>query len=67
MYISTGIGGITGCIFAGLMTEYFHPKWCFFYYSFFGIVVSVTACRLTKASEMDKVVGDATTEVSSSQ
>lgn len=67
MYVCVGFGGVCGCIFAGLMTQYFHPKWCFFYYSFFGIFASVFACRLTKKSEADKVVGDAVTEISSSQ
>lgn len=67
MYLSTGLGGVTGCIFAGLMTEYHHPKWCFFWYSFFGIIVSITACRLTSESERDKVAGEPASEISSSQ
>lgn len=58
MYLSTGFGGVVGCIFAGLMTQYFHPKWCFFWYSFIGIIVSIAACRLTKESEKDKVAGE---------
>lgn len=67
LYLSTGTGGVIGCIFAGLMTQYYHPKWCFFYYSFFGIVVTIFACRLTKESERDKVIGDVDTVASSSQ
>jgi len=67
MYLSTGFGGVCGCIFAGLMTQYYHPKWCFFYYSFFGLIVSIAACRLTKESEMDKVVGDIDSVISTSQ
>lgn len=68
MYLSTGFGGITGCIFAGLTTEHFHPKWCFFWYSFFGLVVSVFACQLTKDTEKNKAVDDGTiSEISTSQ
>ena len=55
MYIATGTGGVIGCIFGGLMTEHFHPKWCFFSYSFMGLVVTVAACFLTKESERDRV------------
>jgi ABC-type Co2+ transport system permease subunit len=62
MYLSTGTGGVIGCIFAGVMTEYYHPKWCFFYYAFMGLFVSIFACRLTKESERDKVVNDAISE-----
>ena len=62
MYLSTGSGGVIGCIFAGVMTEYYHPKWCFFYYAFMGLFVSIFACRLTKESERDKVVNDAISE-----
>ena len=58
MYLSTGAGGIFGCIFGGLMTQYHHPKWCFFWYSFMGLIVSLAACFLTKKSEDDKVWTD---------
>ena len=67
MFLSTGIGGIIGCIFAGLVTEYSHPKWCFFSYAFMGIFVSIYACRLTQESERDKVVEDGESAISSSQ
>ena len=56
MYLGWGVGGVAGCIFAGVMTEFYHPKWCFFFYSFFGIIVSVFACRLTKQSEKDQKI-----------
>jgi len=67
MYLSTGFGGVAGCIFGGLMTQYSHPKWVFFFYSFFGIFVSVFACRLTAESELDKVVDDGKSYASTSQ
>lgn len=35
------------------MTEYYHPKWCWFYYSFFGIVVAGFAFFLTAEAEED--------------
>ena len=58
MYISTGIGGVIGCIFGGLMTENFHPKWCFFAYSFMGIVVTIFACFLSPEAERDRNVDE---------
>lgn len=53
MYVLTAMGGATGCIFGGLMTEFYHPKWCFFWYSFFGLGIIVFALFLTKESETD--------------
>jgi len=67
MYISVGMGGVVGCIFAGLTTEHFHPKWIFFYYSFFGIIIAVFACQLTKESESDRNVDEVDSYVSTSQ
>ena len=68
MFLCWGIGGAVGCIYAGLITEYFHPKWCFFTYSFLGIIVSAFACCLTKRSEQDRVRGEIQSEnISTSQ
>lgn len=53
MYVFTALGGATGCVFGGLMTQYYHPKWCFFWYSFFGLLIIVFALFLTKDSEED--------------
>lgn len=66
MYASMGVGGVFGCIFAGLITQYTHPKWAFFSYSFFGIITSIYACRLTPESEKDKVKEDGESVISSS-
>ena len=66
MYLSTGVGGVIGCIFAGLMTQYYHPKWCFFWYSWMGILVTLFAFRLTKDSEKN-FIQDIGSNISSSQ
>jgi len=67
MYLSTGTGGAAGCIIAGVMTEYTHPKWSFYLYSFVGILISFCACFLTKKSEKDAKVPRATdSEISTS-
>ena len=53
--MATGVGGILGCIAGGIMTQYFHPKYSFLLYSFFGLIVSFNGLYLTKASEEDGV------------
>ena len=58
MYMSMGAGGVVGCIFGGLMTNYYHPKWCFFSYSWVGLIVTGFAFFLTKESERDRVSAD---------
>ena len=58
MYLSTGTGGTIGCIFGGLMTQNYHPKWCFLAYSFMGIIVTGFALFLTKESERDSTEAD---------
>jgi len=56
--MSSGTGGVIGCIYGGLMTNYYHPKWCFFTYSWLGIIVTIFAIFLTKESEKDRVSND---------
>ena len=58
MFMSSGTGGVIGCIYGGLMTNYYHPKWCFFTYSWLGIIVTIFAIFLTKESEKDRVSND---------
>jgi len=49
------------------MTEYFHPKWSFYLYSFFGVVISFAACFLTKKSEKDAHVVETTSSEQSTE
>lgn len=67
LYLSTGTGGALGCIIAGVMTEYFHPKWSFYLYSFFGCIISFAACFLTKKSEKDAQVREVTSSEQSTE
>jgi hypothetical protein len=53
MYVYTALGGAIGCVLGGFMTEKYHPKWCFFWYSFSGLVIMILGCRLTEDSESD--------------
>lgn len=53
MVIFTAAGGAVGCVYAGIMSELYHPKWCLFYYSFFGLILMVFALFLTEDSETD--------------
>lgn len=53
--MATGLGGILGCCIGGIMTQYFHPKYSFLLYSFFGLIVSFNGLYLTKASEEDAI------------
>jgi hypothetical protein len=48
-----GVGGVIGCIAAGLITEYSHPKWCWLIESLFGIFIIISALFLTKESEQN--------------
>lgn len=52
-WLATGIGGLMGSVLGGVVTQYFHPKYGFFGYSFFGLVVSFNGLYLTKESEED--------------
>ena len=50
-WISNGIGGVTGCIVGGLMTQYSHPKYSFLIVSIMGLVVGLNSLNLTKETE----------------
>ena len=67
MWLTVGVGGAFGCVIGGAMTEYTHPKWSFYLYSFFGIIISFAACFLTKDSERDAKVRRPTDSEASSE
>jgi MFS-type transporter involved in bile tolerance (Atg22 family) len=54
-WLATGVGGIFGCLMGGIMTQYFHPRYSFLAYSFFGLFVAFNGLYLTKESEEDHV------------
>lgn len=54
-WFATGVGGILGCALGGVMTQYFHPRYSFLLYSFFGLFVAINGLYLTKESEEDSV------------
>ena len=50
------------------MTQYSSPKWCWFYYSFFGIIITVFACLLSPDAEKDTQIEEqGESDVSTSQ
>ena len=66
LYLSSGFGGVLGCIYGGLMTEYVSPMWCWFGYSFFGLIVAFFACLLNKEAEADAEVKKEDSDISTS-
>ena len=47
----TGIGGIVGSMIGGVITQYWHPRYAFLSYSFFGLIVAFNGSYLTKDCE----------------
>lgn len=50
-WFCTGIGGLFGSLIAGIVTQYYHPKYGFLMYSVMGLAVSFSGMWLTRASE----------------
>lgn len=53
-WLATGFGGLIGSFVAGIITQYYHPKYGFFLYSFFGLIVAFNGFFLTKQSEEEE-------------
>ena len=46
-----GVGGMTGSLVGGYLTEYYHPKYSFLTYSMFGLVTTILGIRLDSKVE----------------
>ena len=56
-YMSKGVGGSLGCIFGGFMTQHYHPKWCFFWHAWMGVILFVFAFKTKDYEEEQNVTG----------
>ena len=45
------IASVSGAMLAAFFTGYLDPYWCFAYYGFFGIIVTIVACFLNSELE----------------
>lgn len=67
LYLSSSFGGVIGCIYGGLMTEYVSPTWCWFGYAFYGLIIVGFACALNKKAEEDGGEEALDSDISTSQ
>lgn len=51
IYFSVGFFGSFGSIFGGIVTEYSEPRWVWFGYSFFGLIIMFMGSCLSKDCE----------------
>ena len=49
-----GAGGVFGSLVGGYLTEYMHPRYSFWAYSLFGLIVMVLGIRLSPKAEFDE-------------
>ena len=49
--MANGFGGVIGGIIGGVVTQYSHPKWVFFGYSFVGLVISFMGYHMNAEAE----------------
>jgi MFS family permease len=50
-WFSQGIGGITGCVVGGYLTEYCDPKWTYLIMSIMGFIIAINGMFLTQECE----------------
>ena len=53
-WLATGVGGAIGSLMSGILTQYYHPKYSFLFYSFMGLVISIIGLNLNEDSEEDE-------------
>ena len=54
----SGIGGVTGCIIGGVLTERGTPQYAYLIQSITGLIVATIGFNLTKECEEDKPVDE---------
>ena len=53
-WMAMGVGGVTGCIAGGYLTQYCHPKYTFVIVSIVGLIIALISTTLTKESEKNE-------------
>ena len=50
-WMAMGVGGVSGCVAGGYLTQYCHPKYTFVIVSIVGLIIALIGTTLTKESE----------------
>ncbi len=51
MWTMSAIGGIVGSLLAAILTDEYEPRYCFFFSSAMGLLVTLTAIRMDVSLE----------------